>query len=62
MTAKLLKFSLEQRFISVVMGVLLVGMGIWAFQQLKIEAYPDISDTQVVIVTQYPGRATEEVE
>jgi len=62
MTAKLLKFALEQRFISVVMGVLLVGMGIWAFQQLKIEAYPDISDTQVVIVTQYPGRATEEVE
>ncbi len=40
----------------------MIGLGIWAFQQLKIEAYPDISDTQVVVVTLYPGRAAEEVE
>ena len=37
-------------------------MGVWAYRQLKIEAYPDISDTQVVVVTQYNGRAAEEVE
>ncbi len=34
----------------------------WSFQQLQIEAYPDISDTQVVVITLYPGRAAEEVE
>src|SRR5437016_2931018 len=37
-------------------------MGVWAFQQLKIEAYPDISDTQVVVISLYSGRAAEEVE
>src|SRR5438046_10753482 len=40
----------------------LVGLGIWSFLQLKIEAYPDISDTQVVVITLLPGRAAEEME
>lgn len=62
MIAQLLRFALRQRFISLLAGLLLVGLGVWSFQQLKIEAYPDISDTQVVVVSQYPGRATEEVE
>src|SRR3954468_3187277 len=62
MIAKLLRFALKQRFITIVLGVTLIGLGIWAFQQLKIEAYPDISDTQVVVITQFPGRAAEEVE
>ena len=44
------------------MGLTLVGLGLWAFTQLKIEAYPDISDTQVVVITQFDGRAAEEVE
>src|SRR3954454_5052855 len=44
------------------MGLTLIGLGIWAFEQLKIEAYPDISDTQVVVITQLPGRAAEELE
>lgn len=44
------------------MGLTLIGLGIWAFGQLKIEAYPDISDTQVVVITLFPGRASEEVE
>src|SRR5580765_2881886 len=44
------------------MGLALVGIGIWSFQQLQIEAYPDISDTQAVVITQFPGRAAEEVE
>jgi cobalt-zinc-cadmium resistance protein CzcA len=39
-----------------------VGLGLWAFNQLKIEAYPDISDTQVVVISLFPGHASEEVE
>ncbi len=62
MIAKLLRFALLQRFLCVVMGLALIGLGAWAFTQLKIEAYPDISDTQVVVVTLFPGRAAEEVE
>src|SRR5664279_3247489 len=56
MIAQLLRFARKQRFITVILGITLVGLGIWAFQQLKIEAYPDISDTQVVVVTLYAGR------
>lgn len=62
MIAQLLRFALRQRFITVLIGLTLIGAGLWAFFQLKIEAYPDISDTQVVVITQYPGRAAEEVE
>src|ERR1051326_2430968 len=62
MIAHFLRFALRQRFISVLGGLLLIGLGLWAFQQLQIEAYPDISDTQVVVITLYPGRAAEEVE
>ena len=62
MIAKLLRFALRQRFLAVLMGLVLVGLGLWAFTQLQIEAYPDISDTQVVVITLYPGRAAEEVE
>ena len=62
MIAQLLRFALRQRFITIVLGLSLIGLGLWAFQQLKIEAYPDISDTQVVVITLMPGRAAEEVE
>jgi cobalt-zinc-cadmium resistance protein CzcA len=43
-------------------ALLLIGAGVWAFQNLKVEAYPDISDTGVVVITQFPGNAAEEVE
>ena len=62
MIAQLLRFALRQRFITLLVGLSLIVLGVWAFQQLKIEAYPDISDTQVVVITLYPGRAAEEVE
>ena len=62
MIARLLRYALEQRFIAVVAALALVLFGIWAYTQLKIEAYPDISDTAVAVVTVVPGLAAEEVE
>src|SRR5215471_6632734 len=62
MIAKLLRFALAQRFVMLVISLGLIGLGIWSFQQLKVEAYPDISDTQVVVITLFPGHAAEEVE
>src|SRR5437667_7690596 len=62
MIAKLLRFALQQRFVTIVLSLALIGMGVWSFLQLKIEAYPDISDTQAVVITLFPGRAAEEVE
>ncbi len=40
----------------------LMAVGYFCFTQLKIEAYPDIADTNVIVVAQYAGRASEEVE
>jgi heavy metal efflux system protein len=62
MIARLLHFALTQRFITILLAVGLIALGIWSFQNLKIEAYPDISDTGVVVITVYPGHAAEEVE
>src|ERR671935_1839126 len=62
MIAKLLRLALHQRFLSILLGAVLVAAGVWAFNQLSIEAYPDISDTQVVVITTYPGHAAEEIE
>jgi cobalt-zinc-cadmium resistance protein CzcA len=62
MIARLLRLALAQRFVAVLLGLVLVGTGLWAFTQLSIEAYPDISDTQVVVITADPGHAAEEIE
>ncbi len=62
MIAKLLRFALQQRFVMIAMSLGLIALGIYSFRQLKVEAYPDISDTQAVVITLYPGHAAEEVE
>jgi len=62
MIAQLLRIALRQRFVSVLLGAALIAAGIWSFTQLSIEAYPDISDTQVVVISLYPGHAAEEIE
>lgn len=48
---------------AIIFGTLaLMLVGYYAFTKLQIEAYPDISDTNVIVITQYEGRAAEEVE
>src|SRR5258706_4138372 len=41
---------------------LFVGGGLWAFNNLPVEAFPDVTDTQVTVIALHPGRAAEEVE
>lgn len=62
MIKHLLIFSLKNRWLVVGISIALMAIGYYCFTQLKIEAYPDIADTNVIIVAQYPGRASEEVE
>ncbi len=54
--------SLRQRFLVGLFAVLLVGIGIWSFRRLPVDAYPDLSPPMVEVVTQWPGHAAEEVE
>src|ERR1700738_1397915 len=58
----LLRFSLEHRALVLASALGMAVAGAWAFRLLKLEAYPDISDPGVVVITQYPGFAAEEVE
>ncbi|MCP1386357.1 efflux RND transporter permease subunit [Runella salmonicolor] len=62
MIKKIITFSLNHRWVIIVVSIALLGVGYWCFTQLKIEAYPDIADTNVIVVAQYEGRAAEEVE
>ena len=62
MIKNLLIFSLRHRWTIIAISIALMGIGYWSFTQLKIEAYPDIADTCVIVVSQYDGRAAEEVE
>ena len=58
----LLGLALARRGAVVAAALILVVAGAWSFGQLKLEAYPDISDPGVVVITPYPGFAAEEVE
>ena len=62
MIKNLLLFSLRNRWAVIAISFVLMSIGYWCFTQLKIEAYPDIADTNVIVVAQYQGRASEEVE
>jgi len=62
MIKNLLIFSLKNRWAVIAISVVLMAVGYWCFTELKIEAYPDIADTNVIVVAQYEGRAAEEVE
>jgi cobalt-zinc-cadmium resistance protein CzcA len=54
--------SLRQRFLILLATVLLIGGGTWSVDRLPVEAYPDLSPAMVEIITQWPGKAAEEVE
>src|SRR6185437_5547705 len=54
--------SLRQRFLVILMTLLLTGAGIHSLKRLPVDAYPDLSPPMVEIVTQWPGHAAEEVE
>jgi cobalt-zinc-cadmium resistance protein CzcA len=54
--------SLRQRFLIILATFLLIGTGTWSLNRLPVEAYPDLSPPMVEIITQWPGRAAEEIE
>ncbi len=55
-------FALNNRFIILIVAVLLFAWGIVSFHNLPVEAYPDVANNYCTVLTQWPGRAAEEVE
>ncbi len=62
MLKKLVELSLRERLVVYFTTLLIVAAGIYSFTQLPIEAYPDLTNTRVQIITQWPGRSAEELE
>src|SRR6202040_4066934 len=62
MIRALVDFALNNRFVVVSIAILLIAWGAISFHTLPVEAYPEISDNYVTVITQWPGRAAEEVE
>ena len=58
----LVDFALRNRMLVLAMGILLLAWGIISFHKLPVEAYPDVADKYAWVITQWPGRAAEEVE
>ena len=58
----LVDFALKNRMLVLALGVALAIWGIISFHNLPVEAYPDVADKYVWVITQWPGRAAEEVE
>ena len=59
---RLVRFALTQRLLVLALAVLLVAGGIAAFRELPIDAFPDVSTTQVKVILKAPGMTPEEVE
>jgi heavy metal efflux system protein len=62
MIHRIVAFALSQRFLVIISMLFLMIWGVYSFQKLPIDAYPDLSPPHVEIVTQWPGHAAEEVE
>src|SRR5581483_1687903 len=62
MLQRFVDFSLRNRFMVLAVGILLLIWGWISFRNLPIEAYPDVANNYVNVITQWPGRAAEEVE
>lgn len=62
MIDKLISFALKQRFLIIIGVLLLIAFGVYAFQKLPIDAFPDVTNIQVQVITKAPGKSPIEVE
>jgi cobalt-zinc-cadmium resistance protein CzcA len=62
MIRNLVDFALNNRYMVLAIGVLLLGWGAVSFHNMPVEVYPDIADNYVTIISQWSGRSAEEME
>ncbi|NNL06804.1 MAG: efflux RND transporter permease subunit, partial [Gammaproteobacteria bacterium] len=62
MITRIIEWSINNRFMVLMMTVILVGLGIYSLKNTPLDAIPDLSDAQVIIKTSYPGQAPQVVE
>ncbi|CAH1903585.1 copper/silver export system RND permease [Candidatus Nitrotoga sp. HW29] len=62
MIAKLIRWSIDNRFLVLLATLMITAWGIWSLSRTPVDAIPDLSDVQVIIRTSYPGQAPQIVE
>ena len=62
MIGRLVDFALKNRFLVLAAAILLLAWGAVSFHQLPVEAYPDVANNYVEIITQWPGISAEQME
>src|SRR5262245_25200203 len=62
MVKRLVIFALHQPLFLILLTLLFIAWGAAAFKSLPIEAFPDVTDVQVTVISLFPGHAPEEVE
>ena len=62
MIKALINWSIQNRFMVIVLTIIVSGWGIYAVKNIPLDAIPDLSDVQVIIKTTYPGQAPQVVE
>lgn len=58
----IISFSLSNKFFTLFTTIVLIIIGVWSYLKTPLEAFPDVTNTQIIIVTQWNGRSAEEVE
>ncbi|NCI46233.1 efflux RND transporter permease subunit [Sediminibacterium soli] len=58
----IIHFSLRHRYLVFFLTAVIAVLGIWSYRETPIETFPDVTNTQIIIITQWPGRSAEEVE
>ena len=62
MIANIIRWSIKNRFLVLLLTLILSGWGLYAVYNMPVDALPDLSDVQVIIKTSYPGQAPQVVE
>lgn len=60
--SKVIEWSINNKFMVILMTLVIIGVGYWALNNTAVDAIPDLSDVQVIIFTEYPGQAPRIVE
>jgi Cu(I)/Ag(I) efflux system membrane protein CusA/SilA len=62
MIEKIIEYSVRNRFILLLFFILLIGWGIWALYRTPVDAIPDLSENQVIVMTEWMGRSPKTIE
>lgn len=58
----IISFSLNRKYLILCLTLIIIIMGVFSFKNTPVDAFPDVTNTKVTVITQWPGRSAEEIE